>query len=140
MRETSRGSAASLNGKMDEPPIQPSVADPGRVSEPERWRLSSFWWLVTAFWLFIALASALEMSLLQSADIGRALMAALVRLAPWTFLTPLIVWTCSAYTLERSTWKRSLSVHLAVCALSLDRKSTRLNSSHLGISYAVFCL
>src|SRR5471030_3168626 len=25
-------------------------------------------------------------------------------------------------------------------ALSVDRKSTRLNSSHLGISYAVFCL
>src|SRR5262245_62876007 len=25
-------------------------------------------------------------------------------------------------------------------AKSLDRKSTRLNSSHLGISYAVFCL
>src|SRR5256885_12203748 len=33
----------------------------------------------------------------------------------------------------------SLSVHL--CArLSRDRKSTRLNSSHLVISYAVFCL
>src|SRR5262245_62614880 len=32
----------------------------------------------------------------------------------------------------------------AACAdagtLHLDRKSTRLNSSHLGISYAVFCL
>src|SRR5262245_514458 len=26
------------------------------------------------------------------------------------------------------------------CVLSTDRKSTRLNSSHLGISYAVFCL
>src|SRR5262245_64433484 len=25
-------------------------------------------------------------------------------------------------------------------AASVDRKSTRLNSSHLGISYAVFCL
>src|ERR1035441_5565674 len=25
-------------------------------------------------------------------------------------------------------------------SISLDRKSTRLNSSHLGISYAVFCL
>src|SRR5438045_9757715 len=25
-------------------------------------------------------------------------------------------------------------------AFTLDRKSTRLNSSHLGISYAVFCL
>src|SRR5262245_63863755 len=28
----------------------------------------------------------------------------------------------------------------AVAALAEDRKSTRLNSSHLGISYAVFCL
>src|SRR2546426_9715521 len=26
------------------------------------------------------------------------------------------------------------------CAIQLDRKSTRLNSSHLVISYAVFCL
>src|SRR5258705_8806239 len=26
------------------------------------------------------------------------------------------------------------------CASEADRKSTRLNSSHLGISYAVFCL
>src|SRR5262245_62667379 len=30
--------------------------------------------------------------------------------------------------------------HGAVGQLGLDRKSTRLNSSHLGISYAVFCL
>src|ERR1035438_3621785 len=30
-------------------------------------------------------------------------------------------------------WKPKISV-------ILDRKSTRLNSSHLGISYAVFCL
>src|SRR5205814_10571976 len=30
--------------------------------------------------------------------------------------------------------------HLTNYVLSLDRKSTRLNSSHLGISYAVFCL
>src|SRR5947199_3408575 len=28
----------------------------------------------------------------------------------------------------------------AVCGRAADRKSTRLNSSHLGISYAVFCL
>src|SRR5258705_4777826 len=31
----------------------------------------------------------------------------------------------------------ALAITLAVI---LDRKSTRLNSSHLGISYAVFCL
>src|ERR1035438_4894172 len=30
-------------------------------------------------------------------------------------------------------------VTLALC-IGADRKSTRLNSSHLGISYAVFCL
>ena len=118
MRETSVGATPSLNGKMDELPIQPNVPNVGQVSKPPGWHFSSFWWLVTAFWLFIALASALEMALLHSADIGQALMTALVRLAPWTFLTPLIVWTCSAYTLERATWKRSLWVHLAVCALS----------------------
>src|SRR5437899_4256176 len=28
----------------------------------------------------------------------------------------------------------------SAAASSIDRKSTRLNSSHLGISYAVFCL
>src|SRR5437899_6394056 len=39
-----------------------------------------------------------------------------------------------------------LRLHIAVdqpCSVSVvqrDRKSTRLNSSHLGISYAVFCL
>src|SRR5438045_6022989 len=33
---------------------------------------------------------------------------------------------------------RSLTPNVAL--LEADRKSTRLNSSHLGISYAVFCL
>src|SRR5258705_1300095 len=32
------------------------------------------------------------------------------------------------------------SVNLGEIDASTDRKSTRLNSSHLGISYAVFCL
>src|SRR5437899_9787279 len=32
------------------------------------------------------------------------------------------------------------AVFSAAKALNTDRKSTRLNSSHLGISYAVFCL
>src|ERR1035441_5213079 len=33
-----------------------------------------------------------------------------------------------------------LGAHYQTCSSELDRKSTRLNSSHLGISYAVFCL
>src|ERR1035438_10562502 len=35
---------------------------------------------------------------------------------------------------------RTLELRLAGVEAALDRKSTRLNSSHLGISYAVFCL
>src|SRR5258705_13462456 len=35
------------------------------------------------------------------------------------------------YGPSRGSWRH---------ARNLDRKSTRLNSSHLGISYAVFCL
>src|ERR1035438_6700712 len=34
----------------------------------------------------------------------------------------------------------ALSSRAAAAAAAIDRKSTRLNSSHLGISYAVFCL
>src|SRR5882724_13009337 len=49
-------------------------------------------------------------------------------------------------TLFRSQVSRSKLVRINLChgrhqALQQrDRKSTRLNSSHLGISYAVFCL
>src|SRR5262245_65272970 len=35
---------------------------------------------------------------------------------------------------------RRFRLYLWGAAYELDRKSTRLNSSHLGISYAVFCL
>src|SRR5262245_65017207 len=46
---------------------------------------------------------------------------------------------CTARTIRlceahRHRWPSS------ACLISRDRKSTRLNSSHLGISYAVFCL
>src|SRR5436190_15875564 len=35
---------------------------------------------------------------------------------------------------------RLLKCHLPLLLVTLDRKSTRLNSSHTVISYAVFCL
>src|SRR6476659_1521317 len=42
---------------------------------------------------------------------------------------------------RRQVWNNSTLRQGYNCAeRSLDRKSTRLNSSHLGISYAVFCL
>src|SRR5438309_4524229 len=46
----------------------------------------------------------------------------------------------AARRLSRSRWiLRGLGA-LAIVATALDRKSTRLNSSHSSISYAVFCL
>src|SRR5690349_24992855 len=41
-----------------------------------------------------------------------------------------LAWACSSRLLR---WR-------AICLLASDRKSTRLNSSHVEISYAVFCL
>ena len=82
-------------------------------------RGTAFWSLVTAFWLFIALASALEMSLLQSARMTVSLVAALMRFIPWLILTPVIIWACSHYTLERSNWKKSIWVYLGLCVFSL---------------------
>src|SRR5205814_3685106 len=40
----------------------------------------------------------------------------------------------------RPKLRNSISVNLLAIYSLTDRKSTRLNSSHLGISYAVFCL
>src|SRR3712207_7022284 len=36
--------------------------------------------------------------------------------------------------------RRLMLASVALSAVSIDRKSTRLNSSHANISYAVFCL
>src|SRR5262245_62742876 len=42
--------------------------------------------------------------------------------------------------ISRDTLSATVEVPALLPGLNLDRKSTRLNSSHLGISYAVFCL
>src|SRR3712207_7415636 len=42
--------------------------------------------------------------------------------------------------LDDATWPRAAELGLFSLGLPEDRKSTRLNSSHANISYAVFCL
>src|SRR2546426_5512499 len=47
------------------------------------------------------------------------------------------------WSVTTSTWSERWQAHerrLARLEATIDRKSTRLNSSHLVISYAVFCL
>src|SRR5437899_10222053 len=46
-------------------------------------------------------------------------------------------WTLTAL---RSPWTLLTRLRSILFPPATDRKSTRLNSSHLGISYAVFCL
>src|SRR5258707_2178944 len=48
--------------------------------------------------------------------------------APWYFLLKGRLFLCFVYRSIRGPWQQR------------DRKSTRLNSSHANISYAVFCL
>src|SRR3712207_9081108 len=45
----------------------------------------------------------------------------------------------AARNAEDSTWKARNQRHWNIASVE-DRKSTRLNSSHANISYAVFCL
>src|SRR5690242_9259868 len=40
---------------------------------------------------------------------------------------------------ESSVHQVSLALGIQAAAMNIDRKSTRLNSSHMSISYAVFC-
>src|SRR5262245_44056552 len=42
--------------------------------------------------------------------------------------------------LSDGLWRRRFGGDPSIVGRAIDRKSTRLNSSHLGISYAVFCL
>src|SRR5437899_4522404 len=50
------------------------------------------------------------------------------------------IYTCSRWRIVVPVIENSNAASSTGCVPWLDRKSTRLNSSHLGISYAVFCL
>src|SRR5256885_7984056 len=54
---------------------------------------------------------------------------------PWQFAATVVVWTMGEIMQAPLT-----SAIVNDLAPTADRKSTRLNSSHLVISYAVFCL
>src|SRR5690349_23343506 len=74
----------------------------------------------------------------------------MLRRPPRSTLFPYTTLFRSHGTLEKTMSARDLAEHAAAVALvavgtwallrALDRKSTRLNSSHVEISYAVFCL
>src|SRR5256885_6477588 len=63
----------------------------------------------------------------------------MIRRPPRSTLFPYTTLFRSLQAMCVSTIPASMS-RLRVCSQHRDRKSTRLNSSHLVISYAVFCL
>src|SRR5947199_8283267 len=63
----------------------------------------------------------------------------MIRRPPRSTLFPYTTLFRSWNTHSRSAPVMNLRINSRTCAIQ-DRKSTRLNSSHLGISYAVFCL
>src|SRR3712207_7540856 len=58
------------------------------------------------------------------------------------FFTPLLVFSLGIFVSLPPDGRTIWNSHGSPCrrAVQLDRKSTRLNSSHANISYAVFCL
>ena len=81
------------------------------------WRSWGLWLPVSVFWLLIALPSLLDALLFHPNDTAQALRFFLIQWLPWAFLAPVIMWISFAFTLDRSTWRRNLWVHLAACVI-----------------------
>src|ERR1039457_6657868 len=62
----------------------------------------------------------------------------MIRRPPRSTLFPYTTLFRSPHSSPRRSWQPNLCIR--GCPADADRKSTRLNSSHLVISYAVFCL
>ena len=61
--------------------------------------------------------------------------------ASWKGIYEILLWSdLPGIGIRRGIRRRQTSIVLLNAGLSIDRKSTRLNSSHKPISYAVFCL
>ena len=75
------------------------------------------WGLITGFWLLIFMASLLEAFLFSPNSLAYAWRPVAMQWLPWILLTPIILWLSSRFTIERSTWRRNVWVHLAACVI-----------------------
>src|ERR1039458_3674301 len=94
------------------------------MTDSEKWA----WWTLGAIGLSFA-AYFLFAALLGSGPAQKTVF----------WLQALLVVPASSHLSSKGRLRDEREKEIANKAL-LDRKSTRLNSSHLGISYAVFCL
>src|SRR5947209_15484013 len=96
--------------------------------------------LPTEVRLQLSLHDALPISLAAAAAVTVVLLVS----HNWAVLGAVTVWLAAAALFARHGDRGVLKIGLVLSAVLgvglLDRKSTRLNSSHANISYAVFCL
>src|SRR3712207_7412481 len=95
------------------------------------------------FWLLFFFFNDTATTEIYTLSLHDALPISVARLAEtrfrWTAADPSLRWfTQNAAGLQVNV--ADISEEVAALALQGDRKSTRLNSSHANISYAVFCL
>src|SRR5947209_20484910 len=64
----------------------------------------------------------------------------MIRRPPRSTLFPYTTLFRSGCLLETFLFRDTAQIEISTSSLLIDRKSTRLNSSHANISYAVFCL
>src|SRR5690625_3692997 len=103
-------------------------------------RRRKIWAAITAFAIALPIVSSLAMPAVAADDKGEYLEVTKsvdkVELEPGQSFTYSIDVVCS----QESCVSAQLTDPLPAELDGLDRKSTRLNSSHVAISYAVFCL
>src|SRR5437899_9686787 len=96
-------------------------------------KLRSSWSLVSLFAILVAVGIVSAVILIQQTQPAVPIQGGMTALCANTSATP------NNVTLG-SNGQETFSCDSAAPTTHPDRKSTRLNSSHLGISYAVFCL
>src|SRR5699024_12001051 len=85
-------------------------------------------------------------TLFRSSDYGIFIFLGVAAVFIIVAINRLLVWARTyisieenAIVIEKNTVNRKKNT-IGIASISKDRKSTRLNSSHVSISYAVFCL
>src|SRR5207249_9534535 len=95
-------------------------------------------------WLVMGFVRSVPWDIEEQAMIdGYSRLAVIVRIAPRLILPGILTVVVFTFTLVMQEFVYALTFISSVDRMTVslgDRKSTRLNSSHVSISYAVFCL
>src|SRR3989454_10578450 len=106
--------------------------------------------LVTVFSLFLLTTVNVHANTVTISDQAGVLNAGMVQAEAAKLPVPILIFTSKTFTGDQNALNQSarealpdqnaIAIGIDTVHRNLDRKSTRLNSSHLVISYAVFCL